>query len=88
MMSQALPRMITRKELRQLVPYCPQHILRLEKAGKFPERVRFGGRRVGWWLHEVLAWIASQNSNRGRSERDKLYFPNESETNYGAPPRE
>ena len=65
-MTQALPRMITRKELRQLVPYCPQHILRLEKAGKFPKRIRIGKRRVGWWLHEVLAWIEA----RQRAEAD------------------
>jgi prophage regulatory protein len=60
-MNPALPRMITRKELRQLVPYCPQHILRLEKVGKFPPRIKIGKRRVGWWLHEVLAWIAARN---------------------------
>ena len=64
-MNQALPRMITRKELRQLVPYCPQHILRLEKAGKFPKRIHIGPRRVGWWLHEVLAWIASRTGAPG-----------------------
>ena len=66
-MSQALPRMITRKELRLLVPYCPQHILRLEKVGKFPQRVQIGQRRVGWWLHQVLAWIETQNLNHKRA---------------------
>jgi prophage regulatory protein len=43
--------------LRRLVPYCPQHILRLEKKGKFPKRIKIGERRVGWWLHEVMAWL-------------------------------
>lgn len=79
MNSQALPRMITRKELRQLVPYCPQHILRLEKAGKFPERVRFGARRVGWWLHEVLAWIESRNRDRVGGAQAKQYSSSGSE---------
>jgi hypothetical protein len=27
-------RLITKRELRQVVPYTPQHILRLEKEGK------------------------------------------------------
>ena len=37
--------------------YTAQHILRLEKQGKFPKRIKVGERRVGWWLHEVLAWL-------------------------------
>lgn len=57
-------RIIGKKELRLLVPYCDQHILRLEKAGKFPKRIQLGDNRVGWYLREVLAWINS----RGRRE--------------------
>ena len=60
-MSDVLPRVITRKELRQLVPYTPQHILRLEKQGKFPKRIKIGERRVAWWLHEVMAWLAERS---------------------------
>jgi prophage regulatory protein len=60
-MSDVLPRVITRKELRQLVPYTPQHIHRLEKKGEFPKRIKIGKRRVGWWLHEVLAWLAERS---------------------------
>ncbi len=60
-MSFALPRVITKRELRQLVPYTPQHILRLEKQGKFPKRIKIGERRVGWWLHEVMAWLAGRS---------------------------
>jgi len=43
--------------LRRRVPYTPRHILRLEKKGKFPKRIKIGERRVGWWLHEVMAWL-------------------------------
>src|SRR5215469_13522066 len=52
-----LPRIITKKELRRIVPYSPQHILRLEKRGKFPKRLQLGARRVGWYFHEVRAWL-------------------------------
>jgi prophage regulatory protein len=58
-----LPRIITKKELRLIVPYSPQHILRLEKRGKFPNRVQLGARRVGWYLHEVNGWL--QQRSRG-----------------------
>ena len=56
-MNDYLPRVITRHELRRLVPYTPQHILRLEKKDKFPKRIKVGERRVGRWLHQVLAWL-------------------------------
>ena len=57
-MPSELPRIITKRELRQIVPYTPQHILRLEKQGKFPKRIRLGERRVGWLLSDVERWIA------------------------------
>jgi prophage regulatory protein len=56
--SSALPRIITKKELRLIVPYTPQHILRLERRGKFPKRIQIGARRVGWYLVEVETWLS------------------------------
>jgi len=53
--------------LRRLVPYTPQHILRLEKKGKFPKRIKVGERRVGWWLHEVMAWLDRKSSKVGET---------------------
>lgn len=55
-----LPRIITKKELRLIVPYTPQYILRLEKQGKFPKRIRIGARRVGWLLSDVESWLRSR----------------------------
>lgn len=63
-MSASVPRIITKKELRLLVPFSPQYVLKLEKRGQFPKRIRIGERRVGWWLHEVLAWI-EERQRRG-----------------------
>jgi prophage regulatory protein len=59
-------RVITKKELRQLVPYTPQHILRLEREGRFPRRIRLGENRVGWILAEVEGWIAARMAERDR----------------------
>ena len=66
-MNDYLPRVITRRELRRLVPYTPQHILRLEKKKKFPERIKVGERRVGWWLHEVMAWLEQKSGKSGET---------------------
>jgi len=55
-----LPITITKKELRLIVPYSPQHILRLEKQGKFPKRIQIGLRRVGWELAAVKAWLKTR----------------------------
>jgi prophage regulatory protein len=56
-------RIITQRELRLLVPYTPQHILRLEKAGKFPRRIRLGQNRIGWLLTDIESWITSRRTH-------------------------
>ena len=43
-------KLITKRQLRAMVPYTPQHILRLEKKGKFPKRTRVGENRMAWLL--------------------------------------
>ncbi|MCW5716916.1 MAG: AlpA family phage regulatory protein [Bauldia sp.] len=50
-------KIIDKKGLKGVVPYSPQHIARLEKAGQFPRRVKLGANRVGWFEHEVVAWL-------------------------------
>lgn len=59
-MHSTLPRIVTKRELRQIVPYSPQHILRLEKRGEFPKRIVIGARRVGWRLAEIEDWISKR----------------------------
>jgi prophage regulatory protein len=56
----ALVRFLTMKEVRALTTYTPQHIYRLERAGKFPNRVRIGQNRVGWRQSDLLKWMASR----------------------------
>lgn len=59
-------RIITKEELRRLVPYCDQHLGRLERAGKFPKRLKLGENRVGWLLCEVETWIGARKAERDR----------------------
>ena len=57
-------RLIGRKELLNMIPYSYQHILRLEKQGKFPKRVRVGSGRVAWSKAEVEEWIVNRLAER------------------------
>jgi prophage regulatory protein len=50
-------RILSKKALKELVLYSPQHVTRLEKAGLFPKRVQLGLNRVGWVEREVLDWL-------------------------------
>jgi len=52
------------KVLKTMVPYSRQHIKRLEKDGKFPQRVELSPNRVGWILEEVQEWIESKAQRR------------------------
>jgi len=47
-MTQYDKRLVSKKELKTVcgIPYTPQHIGRLEAAGKFPKRVWLGPNRV------------------------------------------
>lgn len=50
-------RILSKRQVKELVLYSPQHIARLEKAGQFPKRVQLGPSRVGWVEDEVLDWL-------------------------------
>lgn len=63
-MSEKSPRLLDRNALRERgVTYSNWHISRLEKAGKFPQRVKFGA-RVFWVEDEVDAWIQERIAER------------------------
>lgn len=57
-------KIISKRQLKELVLYSPQHIARLEKAGQFPKRVRLGQARVGWIEDEVLDWLNQRIARR------------------------
>jgi prophage regulatory protein len=57
-------RILSKRQLKELVLYSPQHIARLEKAGQFPRRVQLGPNRVGWVEAEVLDWLELRLANR------------------------
>jgi len=58
-------RLLTFKELETLkgISITRQHIERLEKANKFPKRIKIGA-RVYWYEHEIDEWIQSKADAR------------------------
>lgn len=50
-------RILSKRQLKELVLYSPQHVARLEAVGKFPQRIRLGQNRVGWIEAEVMDWL-------------------------------
>jgi len=58
--------LVSKKELRTVcgIPYSPQHIARLEAAGKFPKRVQLGQNRVAWVLKEIEEWLDERIAKR------------------------
>lgn len=57
-------RILSKRQVKELVLYSPQHIARMEKAGRFPKRVQLGPNRVGWVEDEVLDWLQSRLDRR------------------------
>lgn len=61
-------RIVSKRQLKEMILYSPQHIQRLENAGQFPKRVRLGNGpkgRVGWIEREVLDWLNTKIAARG-----------------------
>ncbi len=65
-MAQYEKRLVSKKELKIVcgIPYSPQHIARLEAAGRFPKRIPLGQNRVAWLLSEVEEWLNERIAKR------------------------
>ena len=57
-------RIIDWKVLKTMQPYSRQHILRLEKAGVWPKRVKLGNNRIGWVYDEIVAHLEGLAAKR------------------------
>ena len=57
-------RLIDADELRELIPLSKMQFWRMEKAGRFPRRIKIGQRRVAWRLIEIRQWIADRAAER------------------------
>ena len=63
-------RLLSKKQVRELVLYSYAHIDRLEKAGQFPRRVRLSHHRmgrVGYVESEIQDWLKERLDQRAAS---------------------
>ena len=42
------------------IPFCKEHIRRLELSGRFPQRVNLSTATVTWRIADIEAWLASR----------------------------
>ena len=59
-------RLLSKKQVKELVLYSVTHIDRLEKTGKFPKRVRLGTHRIGYVESEIIEWLEEKICERDK----------------------
>lgn len=64
-------KILSKRQLKELVLYSPQHVARLEKAGAFPQRIQLGQCRVGWIEQEVLDWLSERIKRRDQAQSSR-----------------
>ena len=57
-------RIIRKPELIARVGLSDATIWRMERAGKFPRRIRLGGNSVGWIDQEIESWFNDKLNER------------------------
>lgn len=57
-------RIIRKPELLNILGLSDPTVYRMERAGKFPQRLRLGGNSCGWLQSEVDGWIAERAAAR------------------------
>ncbi len=58
------PRIERKPEVADRVGYSMVHIMRLEKAGLFPKKVKLGPGAIGFLESEIDDWIAARAAER------------------------
>lgn len=48
------------RRVKELVNLSRVTVWRMERRGLFPGRVQLGASSVGWWEHEIQAWLDSR----------------------------
>jgi prophage regulatory protein len=55
-----MPQVLKIAEVSEMVGLSRTTIWRRERDGDFPQRLRLGGRRIGWNAGEVVAWLEAR----------------------------
>ena len=65
-------RILRQRQVCECIGYSPMHLWRLEKAGKFPLRIKLGPNSVGWLASEIDDWIAARVAERDAGDSDRV----------------
>lgn len=57
-------RIIRKPELFSKIGLADATIWRMEKAGRFPKRIKLGGNSVGWFETEINKWLEAKAAQR------------------------
>ena len=69
---QTVERLLSKKQVRDIIGLSYAQIARLEKAGKFPNRIRLTDHprgRCAWLESEIMAWVAKRIALRSVQPR-------------------
>ena len=61
-------RIIRKPELFARLALSDATIWRMERAGKFPRRIKLGSNSVGWFDNEIDAWLEKKAEERQGSQ--------------------
>jgi prophage regulatory protein len=63
-----MKRLVNRSGLKAKgIEWCNAHLIRMEKKGRFPQRLRLGGRSVAWDEDEIDRWIEDRAAERNQA---------------------
>jgi prophage regulatory protein len=65
-------RMLSEKQVLEIIPVGRTTLYRMEKAGRFPKSTYISPNRRAWFEDEIIAWqnaVDEFNPNRGRGKR-------------------
>lgn len=60
-----MQKILRKKEVREITGLSDTTLWRLERASKFPRRLRLGASAIGWLQEEVEGWIEEKAAERG-----------------------
>ena len=64
------PRLLSKKQVKDIVLFSYAHIERMEKAGRFPKRVRLSHHprgRCGYVETEIFEWLQARIAERDKA---------------------
>jgi predicted DNA-binding transcriptional regulator AlpA len=62
-----MPRLMSKKDVAEMVGFHPEHVMRMARQGKFPRPIKTGGAEncaVRFIAEEIEAWIAARIAER------------------------